>query len=328
MVGYVFQSYLEEIPKPTIQKITLSVENATIQKNSVASIGITIEPQEASQNEIIWTSSDENIITIENGIIRAVNNGTATITASSSDKSVSDSLEITVITPASGLLLSKEEVQLLVGKQVKIIANVLPEDASNTQVTWSTKNAQIATVDANGLVTAVGIGQTQIIAKTVDGNITAQCEIIVKELPEGTKIEFAPSLRVENDEISNINLEKSTVKEIKELITTDLQIEIYNSDNQLLEETDKIGTGSVLILKDENGDEIYHYTFIIYGDVNGDGEINSLDALVVQKHILETKLLTGDFLKAGNTNKNGSLPNSLDVLRIQRHILETKFIQQ
>lgn len=328
MVGYVFQSYLAEVKQPSIQKITLSVDNATIQKNSVASIGITIEPQDANKDEVIWSSSDENVIIIENGLVRAVGNGKATITASNKDNTVSDSLEITVVTPVSGIILSKDEVQLLVGKQVALVANILPEDATNTKVLWSSKNKDIATVTDNGIVTAIGIGTTQIIAKSEDGGITAECKIIVKELPEGSKIEFDSSLRVENDEISNINLDKSTVAQIKELILTDFEIEIRNSEGGVLEETDRIGTGSKLILKNENAEEIYQYTFIIYGDVNGDGEINSLDTLVLQKHILEIKLLTGDFLKAGSTNKKGNLPTSLDVLRIQRHILETKFIEQ
>ena len=96
----------------------------------------------------------------------------------------------------------------------------------------------------------------------------------------------------------------------------------------MLSNTDKIGTDSKLILKDSDENEVYKYTFIIYGDVNGDGLIDSLDVLVLQKHILETKLITGVFLKAGNISKNGQLPNSLDVLKIQKHILETKLIVQ
>ena len=136
------------------------------------------------------------------------------------------------------------------------------------------------------------------------------------------------SLKVEVDEISKINLEKSTVNDIKALINTNLNLEFYDSEDNLLNDTDKIGTDSKLVLKDENGDEIYKFTFIIYGDLNGDGLINSLDVLVLQKHILETKLLTGTFLKSGNISKNGNLPSSLDVLKIQKHILEISFIEQ
>ena len=83
-----------------------------------------------------------------------------------------------------------------------------------------------------------------------------------------------------------------------------------------------------MIIKDENDNIILQYIFIIYGDLNGDGQINSLDVLILQKHILEIKELKNVFLKAANISKNGQLPSALDVLKIQKHILEIKFIEQ
>ena len=70
------------------------------------------------------------------------------------------------------------------------------------------------------------------------------------------------------------------------------------------------------------------YKVVIYGDVNGDGKINSIDLLVLQRHILEIEQLQGPFLLAGNINKNGKNPSSIDSLLIQRHILELKLIEQ
>ena len=70
------------------------------------------------------------------------------------------------------------------------------------------------------------------------------------------------------------------------------------------------------------------YKILIYGDLSGDGKINSMDLLVLQRHILEIQKLEGIFMKAGNINKNGKNPSSLDSLIIQRHILEIKEIEQ
>lgn len=70
------------------------------------------------------------------------------------------------------------------------------------------------------------------------------------------------------------------------------------------------------------------YEVIVYGDVSGDGKINSTDLLILQRHILEIQKLQGAFLKAGNINKNGKNPSSLDSLLIQRHILGLKLITQ
>lgn len=66
----------------------------------------------------------------------------------------------------------------------------------------------------------------------------------------------------------------------------------------------------------------------MYGDVNGDGKINSIDLLVLQRHILEMKKLDGVFIKAGNVRKNGKNPTSVDCLLIQRHILGIQTINQ
>ena len=73
---------------------------------------------------------------------------------------------------------------------------------------------------------------------------------------------------------------------------------------------------------------VAEYEIIIYGDVDGNGKINSVDLLKLQRHILEIEEL--DFLsqKAGNINKNGKKPTSVDLLLIQRHILGLKQIVQ
>lgn len=146
---------------------------------------------------------------------------------------------------------------------------------------------------------------------------------------EDIYVKFNETLKIDNNIISGLNIENLNVKEIKKLINTNLKIEIYNYKDKLLTDDEYIGTGSKLILKDINNQEAYKYTFILYGDVNGDGDINSLDALVIQKHILELKLITDEmFLKAANISKSGEEPTSLDILKIQKHILEIKLIEQ
>lgn len=151
----------------------------------------------------------------------------------------------------------------------------------------------------------------------------------VPEIPEDIYINFDESLKIDNSTISGLNANKLTTSDVKELIDTNLTIEIYNYNDKLLNDTENIGTGSKLILKNANNEELYRYTFILYGDVNGDGNINSLDSLVIQKHILELKFITDNiFLKAANISKNGDAPTSLDILKIQKHILELKLIEQ
>ena len=117
------------------------------------------------------------------------------------------------------------------------------------------------------------------------------------------------------------------VNQIREKIDTIYDIEIYNSKGTLLQGNDLVGTGSTIrLLKD--GQTIMEYYIILYGDVNGDGKISSIDLLVLQRHILELEKLSGVFIKAGNIRKDGKNPSSLDCLLIQRHILELQIIEQ
>lgn len=167
---------------------------------------------------------------------------------------------------------------------------------------------------------------TQIVTPTVTPSPSPTPTPTPIVLPEEGLITFDESLIIDDNRISNI--ENKTVLDIKNLIVTELEMEFLNNNDEPLTDESIIGTGTKLKLKNLDTQEEYEYVFILYGDVNGDSEINPLDALLVQKHILEIKLLEGANLIAGNTLKNGEEPSPLDVLRLQKHILEIKFIEQ
>lgn len=226
------------------------------------------------------------------------------------------------------IIISNEEVNLQVNDVVKLYASVTPENATDKDILWFSENDKIAKVDENGTVTGVSDGTTNIVVKTKNGLIQKKCKVNVIKVQQGVLVEFDNSLKIQADEISNLNLEYHSVRDILNLINTNMNLEILKYDNTKLEENDLVGTGSKLIIINNNNDIVYEYKFIIYGDVNGDGNINSLDVLVLQKHILEIKPLKDEFLKAGNIARNGNMPSSLDVLKIQKHILEIKYIEQ
>ena len=142
------------------------------------------------------------------------------------------------------------------------------------------------------------------------------------------EINWDSSLKVENNMVTGWDVAKMTVEQIKNKIQTAYTIEIYNSKNELLTDTQNAGTGSTIRFIDENNVIKMEYHIVLYGDVNGDGKINSTDLLVLQRHILEIDMLKGYFKTAGNINKNGKNPSSLDSLLIQRHILGLKLIEQ
>ena len=98
----------------------------------------------------------------------------------------------------------------------------------------------------------------------------------------------------------------------------------YPSAKSEISSNNTLSTGMTLKLTN-NGETTYN--IVIYGDVNGDGEINSLDLITLQKHILKDKTIKDSFLIAADSNKDNSV-NSLDLITIQKHILKIKDIEQ
>lgn len=227
-----------------------------------------------------------------------------------------------------------EEDNTKVYADVSTVLNVRTGPGSSYDILTSISREEVMTRIGKGIQN----GERWDKVKLNDGIVGYVFQSYIKEYEEDKKtppeteenyINFDENLKVEKNIISNLNFENLSVESIEELIDTNLKIEIYNNKGKLLNKDENIGTGSKLILKDKENTIKYEYIFILYGDVNGDGSIDSLDSLVIQKHLLEIKSITDEYLlKAANTQKSGEEPTSLDILKIQRHILEIKFIEQ
>ena len=329
IIGYVFQSYLKEVPEVQIEKINLSASNTTMKKGDSQKLNVEIYPEDAKNHEIEFTSSNTKVLTVDNsGTVLAVGNGTAKITAKAKENSVSSSLEIQVYTPVIDLELNVEQLTMQEGDSFIIIPSIYPIDASNQNVKYSVENQTIAQVTSDGKIIGKSQGTTTVTVTTEDGNITKTITINVVQRIGEDEINWDSSLKVENSMVTGWDVAKMTVEQIKNKIQTAYTIEIYNSKNELLTDTQNAGTGSTIRFIDENNVIKMEYHIVLYGDVNGDGKINSTDLLVLQRHILEIDMLKGYFKTAGNINKNGKNPSSLDSLLIQRHILGLKLIEQ
>ena len=88
-------------------------------------------------------------------------------------------LSTAYVTLVSGITLDKTELALTVGDTQTLAATILPSDAANKSVSWSSDNPSVATVDENGKVTAVAEGTAKITVTTVDGKKTADCAVTV-----------------------------------------------------------------------------------------------------------------------------------------------------
>lgn len=329
IIGYAFQNYLKESTEIKIEKINASIDNNTINKGESKKIQVEILPKEAKDHEIVYTSSNNNIATVDSkGNILGIKPGTCTITIKAKENNVSTSLNITIYSQVTDMELETDKITIQTGEKFQINPVIYPEDANNKKVIYKSENENIVQINSSGLITAVSEGETKIIVQTEENKITKEVAVKVVEKIEENNIKFDESLTITQNEVTGWDIKSLKASQIKEKINTDYKIEIYNYKGQKLSDEQNAGTGSTIRLLDENNVIKMEYIIIIYGDISGDGKINSADLLTLQKHILEIQKLKGVFLKAGNIRKSGKNPSSIDSLLIQKHILEIELIKQ
>ena len=142
-------------------------------------LAATVNPSDATDKSVTWTTSDATVATVSNGVVTAKKLGTATITAKAGEKTASCSITV-IPTPVTSVTLNKTSASLKVGEIVTLTATIGPDDATDKTVTWTTSDATVATV-SNGVVTAKKLGTATITAKA--GDKTATCLITVIPTP-------------------------------------------------------------------------------------------------------------------------------------------------
>jgi len=187
MVGYEVEIKDGKIVSATkgdpieVENITLNITEQTMESGSTFKIVPTFEPSNASNQEIIYESSDESIVTVDNlGNVTAVGPGTAKITATSKDKpTIKVECNITVVVSATGLTIKSYSSDVTIGYPSQLTGVIEPSNATTNALTWKSSNADIASVDSNGLVTGIKLGEVTITATTVNG-IEASINLTIK----------------------------------------------------------------------------------------------------------------------------------------------------
>ena len=168
--------------KVAVTGIALDTANVTIIVEDTYTLTPIFTPENATDNYVTWTSSNEAVATVKEGVVTALAVGKATITATTIDGGFKATCEVTVAPrPVTGVTLDKTTTTLIVKETVTLVATVAPANATNKDVTWASDNEAVATV-ANGVVTAVAVGTANITVTTVDGNFKATCAVTVNPI--------------------------------------------------------------------------------------------------------------------------------------------------
>lgn len=236
------------------------------------------------------------------------------------------------------------------------VTNFDPENTTYTiTIPENTNSIEIDATSINENSKIQGIGKVDLTNKntTIDITVTAQ---------NGNTRNY--QLNIEKSGITEENPEEDQTPEEPEIIYPTPEETVKNSDYNLINDTyisnftlgstiegtieklqkvnqyasinitnssDKPKTSGSLVTGDKitiiSNTNSKTYTIIIYGDNNGDGEISTLDLLIVQKHLLKKSTLTNTYLKASDVNKDGVV-STLDLLIIQKHLLKKSNISQ
>lgn len=163
--------------------VTVDKTEAKMKVGETLRIIAEVSPANAANKNVTWSSTDTSVVTVsDTGLCTAKAGGSATIVVRTQDGGFVATCMITVYQEVESIRLSKTTARVGRGSTIRLRATVLPETATNKKVTWSSSDNTIATVNQDGEVTGLKIGDPVIItATTVSGNKMATCKVTVTE---------------------------------------------------------------------------------------------------------------------------------------------------
>lgn len=153
----------------------------------------TVYPENALNKAVTWTSTDPAKAKVDsNGLVTLLKPGTVTILAVSADNPKATAMcNLTILIPVVSVAMDEKEKIMYVGQTTRLSYTLLPANANNNSVIWTTTNSKVATVDATGKVSAKSVGTTVIILKTLDGGFSVYCTLTVKRTATGVKFDVS-----------------------------------------------------------------------------------------------------------------------------------------
>ena len=155
--------------------------SATLTEGDELILTATVNPDNATNKNVTWTSSNGTVASVSNGKVTALKAGKATITVKTEDGGKTATCEVTVnakVYPVTSITLDKTSVELKEGDEFTLTATIKPDNATNKNVIWSSSDSTVASV-SSGKVKAHKSGKVIITARAEGGDKDAVCEIKV-----------------------------------------------------------------------------------------------------------------------------------------------------
>lgn len=168
----------EQPTEIAVQSVILNTSNLSLQPGETATLSVTVKPDNATVHTLSWSSTNDDVATVsQDGEITGISEGNCLIIVTCDGLKAECELTVAFVKiPVSSVSLSRTMTDMLVGQTIQLSATVLPENATDKTVVWSTSNADVASVD-NGLITALAAGEAIITA--IAGDFSATCTVKV-----------------------------------------------------------------------------------------------------------------------------------------------------
>lgn len=221
-----FTASCEVTVKRHVSGVSLNKASLTLYVGETESLAATVAPEDASDKTVAWSSDNSAVASVSNGKVTANKPGTAVIKVVTNDLSKEAACTVTVKRHAESVELSQKEIKLYLGENRSLTATVLPSDASDKNVTWSSSNPNVATVSTAGDVVSKSVGTTVITVKTADGGHQASCHVTVLE-----PVVYATSLTI-TPQALNMNIGESASLTLQMLPSNANEKLVWESDNE------------------------------------------------------------------------------------------------
>lgn len=221
-----FTASCEVTVKRHVSGVSLNKASLTLYVGETESLAATVAPEDASDKSVVWSSGNSAVASVSNGKVTANKPGSAVIKVVTNDLSKEAACTVTVKRHAESVELSQKEIKLYLGENRSLTATVLPSDASDKNVTWSSSNPNVATVSTAGNVVSKSIGTTVITVKTADGGHQASCHVTVLE-----PVVYATSLILAPQTLS-MNIDESSSLTLQMLPANANEALVWESDNE------------------------------------------------------------------------------------------------
>jgi len=167
------------VPIIPVTAITLNQTTASLSPTNTLMLTAFIIPSSATNKSVVWSSNSSNATVNSSGVVTAISAGSAIITARSVSGSQIATCTITITVPVTSVTISPITNTINTNTTKQLSATVLPSNATNKSIIWSSSNANIATVSSTGLVMGIAPGSTTIRVQTVDRGFTATSNVTI-----------------------------------------------------------------------------------------------------------------------------------------------------